>query len=733
MEQTIIDKIKSGIETALDIKELGQIVSKFWNNKEKQEYFIKAYKEVMILYKSKYGIDLIYFTNAPKEDKGDEDWNPYIERMKKKLEENKNPIDLLEKIKECWRVSEKDLDENLEFLTQKFLEKILQYGCMNGEEVIVQIYWEIRKIHCALWSLQKHIDNDERYSPQNNGNNLFEKDNKINEKCHEYAGRYEEELPPMGDDSISVSLKQLYVEPEYSLVYPYESKREGLVFSYLKEFLHSEEKKKKKILFVEGDAGIGKTSLVSKIAYHYEHPNEESELGNDFFVGIRVICIRLRDMLEKSQTLNIENPWEDIFQYLNIAKENQRNELKRWSVLILDGFDELCMVESIQSEKKLDYFINLSRNLQSGRIYWKVIVTSRPNYIGWENLKKDLKGCMEIIQLQHFSIKKRNEWVEKAKEVELLITEDVKQGIIDSNREELEAIIGVPWTLYLIIRKAIVITANSNLWEIYNSIFKGENVTRSFEEEAHPTRSLQNDLYRITEEIAFWMYQNQCFDISLDTIRSLIDRIYEEADQEEKLRFLIQLKDTYALHTYYRKTDQRGGIAFYHNYIQDFFLSEEVFFELDKVYRELKQLKKWSQKEKCLICCYNRIFLPSILNEKVVQFIRFRIRYEYENNLLSKWVETEKENHIFAQVFENMMIYGFMDLNRKKITQKIKLQAMQTIFCNCWNIYDYVYSLQKKENHIFSDIIERNGNELGDLRKVIVENILKNVNFQKLS
>ena len=47
MEQTIIDKIKSGIETALDIKELGQIVSKFWNNKEKQEYFIKAYKEVM--------------------------------------------------------------------------------------------------------------------------------------------------------------------------------------------------------------------------------------------------------------------------------------------------------------------------------------------------------------------------------------------------------------------------------------------------------------------------------------------------------------------------------------------------------------------------------------------------------------------------------------------------------------------------------------------------------------
>ena len=162
----------------------------------------------------------------------------------------------------------------------------------------------------------------------------------LKKKCHEYAERYEEELPPMGDDSISVSLRQLYIEPEYSLLYPYESKKEGVFFSYLKEFLRSEEKKKKKILFVEGDAGIGKTSLVSKLAYHYEHPSKESELGNDFFSEMRLICVRLRDMLDESQTLNIEHPWEDIFQYLNIAKEERKEESKRKSVLILDGFDD---------------------------------------------------------------------------------------------------------------------------------------------------------------------------------------------------------------------------------------------------------------------------------------------------------------------------------------------------------------------------------------------------------
>ena len=566
------------------------------------------------------------------------------------------------------------------------------------------------------------------YAIQNNENNFTEKDNRIEEKCHEYAERYEEELPPMGDDSISVSLRQLYIEPEYSLLYPYESKKEGLVFSYLKEFLHSEEKKNKKILFVEGDAGIGKTSLVSKIAHHYEHPNEESELENDFFAEMRLICVRLRDMLETSQTLNIENPWEDIFQYLNIAKKNQRNESKRRSVLILDGFDELCMVESIQSEKKLDYFINLLRNLQSGRIYWKVIVTSRPNYINWESFNGKLKDCIEVIQLQHFSIEKRSKWIERAKEAGLPITQEVKQGMIDSNREELEAIIGVPWTSYLVVRKAIVITANANLWEIYNSIFKGENVTRSFEEEAHPTRSLQNDLYRITEEVAFWMYQNQCFDINLDTIRSLIDKIYEEAEREEKLRLLIQLKDTYALHTYYRKTDQRGGITFYHNYIQDFFLCEYIFYELNRIYVQLDQIEEFSEKIDYLIKCYTKLFLSGLLNENTVQFIQSRIVYEYEKPV-SKWINTENKTRIFALAFEDMIMYGF---RRPTGTKKLVIEVIRNLLYNCWNIYDYLYSFQG-ESHLYLKILEKNKNELGEFRKIIIENLLRSFESQELS
>lgn len=162
MEQAV-DKIKSGVETALDIKDLEEIITTFWKNKEKQEYFLKAYQETMALYKNKYrSEDPIYFTNVPRKDERKEEWNPYIERIKKKLEENKNSVDLLEKIKECWRTSEQDPEERLEFLTKTLLEKILQYGYMDREEVIVQIYWEARKISCIQKQLLKDQEQEQR-------------------------------------------------------------------------------------------------------------------------------------------------------------------------------------------------------------------------------------------------------------------------------------------------------------------------------------------------------------------------------------------------------------------------------------------------------------------------------------------------------------------------------------------------------------------------------------------
>ena len=126
-------------------------------------------------------------------------------------------------------------------------------------------------------------------------------------------------------------------------------------------------------------------------------------------------------------------------------------------------------------------------------------------------------------------------------------------------------------------------------------------------------------------------------------------------DQEEKLRFLIQLKDTYALHTYYREIDQKGGLAFYHNYIQDFFLCEQVFSKLDKTYEQLKHLQTTFKQLDCLITCYVYLLSEGYLNENIVHFIQARIQYECETSQKSMWIQYEQKYNMFIQAFEDML------------------------------------------------------------------------------
>lgn len=51
------------------------------------------------------------------------------------------------------------------------------------------------------------------------------------------------------------------------------------------------------ILFIEGDAGVGTTSLVSYLAYHYM---EQTDEWKKYFQNKNLLCIRLRDIIPVS-------------------------------------------------------------------------------------------------------------------------------------------------------------------------------------------------------------------------------------------------------------------------------------------------------------------------------------------------------------------------------------------------------------------------------------------------
>ena len=118
-------------------------------------------------------------------------------------------------------------------------------------------------------------------------------------------------------------------------------------------------------LVILGHAGIGKSSLISKLMYHYR---KQDDVCQKLFDDKQVICIRLRDFSPKW----IENGdvLSSISEYLHI---NDSSFLSN-KIIIMDGFDELCMMSSISKNfiQNLSEFI---RNMNS-----KLIITSRPGY-----------------------------------------------------------------------------------------------------------------------------------------------------------------------------------------------------------------------------------------------------------------------------------------------------------------------------------------------------------------
>ena len=94
---------------------------------------------------------------------------------------------------------------------------------------------------------------------------------------------------------------------------------------------------------MEGDAGVGKSSLISHLAFGNEKAMQESE--NGIFDGCAMFCVRLRNLTMSKKF--IEAPVKGILGELGFETYEVFAEKAGKSVLFLDGFDELCMIDGM--------------------------------------------------------------------------------------------------------------------------------------------------------------------------------------------------------------------------------------------------------------------------------------------------------------------------------------------------------------------------------------------------
>lgn len=501
----------------------------------------------------------------------------------------------------------------------------------------------------------------------------------------QYYNNYVENLfLHKGEGSKSVRLKDLFVMPMYkeAAFGRAEGKYDNIV-DYISKFTMCiwEKSNQSEILFIEGDAGVGKTSLVSYLAYLYiEKPEEWKRL----FGSKTLLCVRLRDIIPIGMKFSSDTIVRDILNYLKLKSMDEFKKLYRDALIVLDGFDELCMVEGINENS--DYYIYQIYKAFTG---YKIIITTRPQYLYVDGLDFEKRH----IVLQHFNASQRKKWIENYRATGVLDDEEYGMAYIsDEENEEIGSICDTPMVMYMIVAGGINEEAKHNKWALYHQIFYKElsdtEYNSMFENSSgiysHGIKKHNELLYRLSAEIAYKMFQSGNTKLFL-TEQEILDIVHELKIEDVKLKEVAQ--HCYALCNYW-KSNGKGAVEFYHNNIRDFFLCEKIFYELNSIYQKVEPLNIPEMDAYAVEQIYS-LFRYMKLPQKAAEFLYWRAKYNYEHHNTKDFPAKEHKRKYLEYIFSDMLQYGGISHYDRKSGENI-YDNMINVLTNTVRIFRYI-------------------------------------------
>lgn len=461
--------------------------------------------------------------------------------------------------------------------------------------------------------------------------------NRVEEIIKEYADNYTSKLFLHTYENSKVTLQNLYINPSFSYVDGLDVANSGTqiqnsnsrdMTGLLCDFLWQKKANdKERILFIEGDAAIGKTSLVSWMCYHYLQVNsleetDERRAGRAIFMNRKVVCVRLRELAFSNSSLN---PCEVVLSYLNIESIQEFSRQYKDAIIILDGADELSMVSG-EAAASIESFV---LDIRKGFSNHKIIVTTRPHFLNMEVFKKNTFKIRRI-SLDHFSNQMRIEWLGKYKDCQESISETTEKYILSLTDEVAAGVADTPLALYLLVRCDMREELQGNHWALFHEIFSKAIVDAEYNENFKNT---SNDLrcrrshtnYRIVERIAYKMFQN-----SKEERYYIVEKEIGDIIRTTALDGLTPeaVRQTCVLCAYWKNSATLGALEFYHNDIRDFFMCEYI-------NDSLCDCLNGSDPEKVIdhiieLCC--RIFswgdISGTTWEQAFTFLYLRLKYE---------------------------------------------------------------------------------------------------------
>lgn len=301
------------------------------------------------------------------------------------------------------------------------------------------------------------LDNGQIHAAVNNSERNHVKSN-IHSRTVEYLNKWNSNMflndfnKRDENAGINICLRELYVEkhlPHY-LWKDNKNKFDDLK-NLLSEYIDKNGDKEinNKMLFILGQPGIGKSTLITWITAHFI----DSVINNinDILVYQFASDLKNVDWQNSSDKYNVA---DEILKELNLSYDNLEGK-----TLIIDGFDEI-IVRGNRTKIINDIYHQWIKGNSINK--FSLIITCREHYI--EDLQKI--DC-DYITLQTFDEKQiRSFCTIYQQKNNSSISKDTIENVIEN-----KDILGIPLILYMILALDISIEKEDSLATVYNQIF----------------------------------------------------------------------------------------------------------------------------------------------------------------------------------------------------------------------------------------------------------------------
>ena len=544
------------------------------------------------------------------------------------------------------------------------------------------------------------LDNGQIHAAVNNSERNHVKSN-IHSRTVEYLNKWNSNMflndfnKRDENAGINICLRELYVEkhlPHY--IWKENIKESDDLKNLLSEYIDKNGNKKinNKMLFILGQPGIGKSTLITWITAHFID-NIINNI-NDILVYQFASDLKKVDWQNSNDKYNIA---DEILKELNLSYDNLEGK-----TLIIDGFDEIIVGGNRTKIINDIYHQWIKRNSINK---FSLIITCREHYI--EDLQK--MDC-DYITLQTFDEEQIKSFCTVYQEKNnSSISKDTIENIIKS-----QDILGIPLILYMILALNISIEKEGSFATVYNQIFSikdGGIYSRCLQnkryETPHRISEIKEQIHLVSQKIAFWMFENNSEEAYIP--QKEYQEICNSVIQENKQKNQDILIGNFFKTIKHCEGIESEWVSFVHRSIYEYFVAEYIF---EQIGISIKKSKEE------LAGIFGKVLKKKMLSPEILVFLKFKIK-------------TSELNSMFDMICDtfNLMLSDGMTYYTKECYKNV-MDCEMSVFANMLQIVHLWYREVYQFNKQIVEYVRHNFKFYFNLQRLeLIETDLRRVNL----